>query len=221
MRRERPAMVSWPSRATARRIAVAAAVVAAGIATAAAVIATAVPDTAGSKIAADSRLALPSQAASAPRAAEPEIDVGTPVVLSIPRIGVDAPVVPVGVTPAGHMDTPKGGEKTGWFAHGPEPGEEGSAVIAGHSGLRSGPAVFDELVRIEPGDRLYVVDDEGTTIEFRVRETRTCDWDAKPPDVFTSDEGRHLNLITCTGSWDAAAGTHGERLIVFSDVVGP
>jgi LPXTG-site transpeptidase (sortase) family protein len=188
-----------------------AALVAVSITIAAAAVAIAAPDTSGSKLAADSCLVPPSPVASVPRAAEPELDFATPVALSIPRIGVDAPVVPVGVTPAGHMDTPKGGDKTGWYAHGPEPGEEGSAVIAGHSGLASGPAVFDELVQVAPGDPLYVVDEEGTTIEFRVREIRTYDWDARPPDVFTSEEGRHLNLITCTGSWDAAAGTHGDE----------
>ena len=214
-------MVEGPIGPTARRMALLITVAAAAVATAAAVIAFALPGAPRTTPAAEPPRTLPSQAASAAPASEPEIDVGTPVRLRIPRIGVDAPVVPVGVTPAGHMDTPKGGEKTGWYAHGPEPGDEGSAVIGGHSVLRSGPAVFDELVEVEPGDRLYVVDDEGTTIEFRVREIRTYDWDTEAPDVFSSKDGSHLNLVTCTGSWDAAAGTHSDRLVVFADVVLP
>jgi LPXTG-site transpeptidase (sortase) family protein len=206
---------------TEKHIAIGAGLVVAAIATAAAVIALTAPDVPVTKPIVEVPQAAASPATPAEPGSEPEFDAGTPVQLLIPRIGVDAPVVAVGVTPAGHMDTPKGGDKTGWYALGPEPGDEGSAVIAGHSGMRSGPAAFDELVQVEPGDRLYVVDDAGATIEFRVRETRTYAWDAKPAGVFTSEEGRHLNLITCTGSWDAAAGTHSERLIVFTDAVGP
>jgi sortase A len=94
-------------------------------------------------------------------------------------------------------------------------------VIAGHSGYRTGPAVFDDLEALQPGDRIYVVDDAGTTIEFTVRESREYGPYERPEEVFASNEGRHLNLITCTGSWDSAAGTHSKRLVVFADATLP
>lgn len=146
---------------------------------------------------------------------------GVPVRLKIPRIGVDAPVVGVGVTPEGIMESPEGPEATGWYEPGVRPGDEGSAVIAGHSGYRTGPAVFDDLTELREGDRIYVLDDTGTSIAFQVAESRLYDPDARAAEVFTRAEGRHLNLITCTGVWDAAAGTHSNRLVVFADAIPP
>jgi hypothetical protein len=34
--------------------------------------------------------------------------------------------------------------------------------------------------------------------------------------VFAPSTGRRLNLITCTGAFDVAAGTHSQRLVVFA-----
>jgi LPXTG-site transpeptidase (sortase) family protein len=156
-----------------------------------------------------------------PEPAPPMPVFGVPVRLRIPALNVEAPVVTVGLTEEGAMDAPEGPENTGWYELGPRPGEQGSAVIAGHSGYRTGPAVFDDLETLQPGDRIYVVDDAGTTIEFTVRESREYDPYDRPEEVFASNEGRHLNLITCTGSWDSAAGTHSKRLVVFADATLP
>lgn len=142
---------------------------------------------------------------------------GVPARLKIPKLGIDAPVISVGVTRSGVMESPKGHADTGWYKHGAVPGDKGSAVIAGHSGYRSGPAVFDDLEKLKPGDTIYVVDEAGTTVPFQVRESRLYKPTDSPAEVFIADEGRHLNLITCTGGWDARTGTHTKRLVVFSD----
>lgn len=34
--------------------------------------------------------------------------------------------------------------EAGWWSGGPEPGERGAAVIAGHVGSKNGPAIFYE-----------------------------------------------------------------------------
>jgi LPXTG-site transpeptidase (sortase) family protein len=153
--------------------------------------------------------------------APPVPSFGVPVRLRIPALNVEAPVVAVGLTEEGAMDSPEGAEDTGWYELGPRPGEQGSAVIAGHSGYRTGPAVFDDLEQLEPGDSIYVIDDAGATVEFVVRESREYDPYERPEEVFTRNEGQHLNLITCTGSWDSAAGTHTKRLVVFADAALP
>ena len=59
---------------------------------------------------------------------------GFPVRLRIPSINVDAPVEYVGLTPDGAMDVPKERANVAWFNLGPRPGENGSAVVAGHYG---------------------------------------------------------------------------------------
>lgn len=145
---------------------------------------------------------------------------GLPVRLKIPGISVDAPIEYVGLTPDGAMGIPKGPSDVGWFELGPRPGEEGSAVMAGHYGTwKNGQgSVFDNLHKLRPGDKLYVEDEKGAIISFVVRESRRYDPKADAADVFTaSDEKPHLNLITCEGTWNKASKSYPQRLVVFAD----
>jgi LPXTG-site transpeptidase (sortase) family protein len=142
-----------------------------------------------------------------------------PVRLSIPKIKVDAAVQYVGLTSAGAMETPKDPAEVGWYSLGPRPGENGSAVIAGHFGWENGiPAVFDKISTLRKGDKIYVEDGKGAIITFVVREIRTYDPTAEASEVFdSSDEKAHLNLITCEGVWDAVSKSYSKRLVVFAD----
>ncbi len=119
------------------------------------------------------------------------------------------------------MEAPATPEATGWYGRGPRPGEAGSAVIAGHRGYRTGTAVFDELHALRPGDLVHVFDEAGGTVAFRVRESRRYRPWSRRSEVFSASDGRYLNLITCAGEWDPAAGTHTERLVVFCEAVDP
>ena len=146
--------------------------------------------------------------------------IGLPVRLIIPRLGVNAAVEDVGLTPDGAMGVPASPGTVAWFKLGPRPGDKGSAVIDGHSGYKNGvSAVFDDLPSLRKGDLLFVKDAKGVLVQFVVRRSRMYDRNANASAVFAGNEGRHLNLITCTGSWDAAAGTHAQRLVVFTDAV--
>lgn len=143
-----------------------------------------------------------------------------PVRLKIPAIDVDAPIEYVGLTPDGAMGIPKGPSDVGWFELGPRPGEEGSAVMAGHYGTwKNGQgSVFDNLHKLLPGDKLYVEDEKGVVTVFVVRESRRYDPEADAADVFTaSDEKPHLNLITCEGAWNKVSKSFPQRLVVFAD----
>jgi sortase A len=148
-----------------------------------------------------------------------EQEPGWPVRLTIPRIGVDAQVQPVGVTPSGQMAAPQGRLAVGWYGFGTRPGEVGSAVIDGHRGYAIGHAVFDDLPKLSPGDKIFVYDPQGGAVGFVVRDSKTYLPDAKVPEVFHSSKGRHLNLITCAGSWNPLTGSHSERLVVFADAI--
>jgi len=139
--------------------------------------------------------------------------------LKIPKINLNAAIESVGLTPDGAMDAPKGPTNTAWFNLGPSPGEKGSAVIDGHFGWYNGkPAVFDDLNKLQKGDKLYVEDETGASTTFVVRMSRSYDPKADATDVFGSDDGKaHLNLITCEGVWDKATKSYSNRLVVFSD----
>lgn len=139
----------------------------------------------------------------------------------IPKIGVDAAIEYVGVTPDGSMGIPSGPSTTAWFDLGPRPGEIGTAVIDGHFGWKDNiPAVFDDLHTLQKGDILQVQDDKGATINFVVREVRTYGQN-QTKDAFgalgPSDGKAHLNLITCEGIWSSSQKSYADRLIVFAD----
>ncbi len=144
---------------------------------------------------------------------------GLPLRLTIPVIKVDALIEHVGLTPDGAMDVPKGPDEAVWFNLGPRPGENGSAVIAGHNGWKNNrPAIFDNLHKLQIGDEMTVEDENGLITTFVVREIRTYGKDEAAPDVFGSSDGKpHLNLITCMGDWNNAEKTFSNRLIVFAD----
>lgn len=142
-----------------------------------------------------------------------------PLRLKIPSIGVDAFVEHVGIDRTGAMDTPENPDDVAWYKFGPQPGETGSAVIAGHYGWKNNiPAVFDNLDKLQIGNKIFVSDLNGITTTFIVREIRIYDKDAVATEVFTSSDGKiHLNLITCAGDWNNAEKSRSDRLVVFTD----
>lgn len=147
------------------------------------------------------------------------VETEQPVRLMIPAIGADALIESLGLTPEGIMDSPEGPANAGWYNLGVHPGEIGSAVIDGHSGWKDDiPAVFDNLHKLEPGDKIYIEDNKGVITTFVVRESRTYDPEADASEVFFSnDDGAHLNLITCNGVWNEATQSSSKRLVIFAD----
>lgn len=151
--------------------------------------------------------------------AEGQVPRGLPTRIKIPKINLDAEIEYVGLTPHGEMATPESTSNVGWYELGVRPGEEGSAVIAGHYGWGEGKASsFDELHKLRVGDTFSVEDDAGGVTTFVVRANRRYDPEDDASGVFTStDGGAHLNLITCEGDWDPVSKSYSKRLVVFAD----
>lgn len=142
-----------------------------------------------------------------------------PIRIKIPSIKVDAVIKPVGLTKYKTMEAPKEPEDTTWFKLGVSPGEKGSSVIAGHRGWKKGKAIFDDLNKIQLGDKVYVENEKGEMLAFVVREMRTYDALDIAPEVWNKKDSAHLNLITCSGDWNASTGTSDKRLVVFTDLI--
>ncbi len=144
---------------------------------------------------------------------------GLPSRLTIPKIGVDTMIESVGLTPGGAMGVPTEAQNAAWFNLGPHPGQNGNAVIDGHLNWTHGTAaVFDNLYKLRPGDKLSVEDEEGRTTTFVVREFRIYDQNQDASDVFGLGDGQaHLNLITCEGLWNKVERSYPNRLVVFTD----
>ena len=139
--------------------------------------------------------------------------------LLIPSINVDAVIKAMGVTSAGAMAVPNNRVDVGWYSLGTKPGDTGSAVIGGHDNYGGGDGAFVDLNRLKVGDVLSVVDAKGVSTSFVVREMKTFAATDENTGIFASTSGAHLNLITCSGVWDAAAESYTTRLVVFTDKV--
>jgi peptidoglycan hydrolase-like protein with peptidoglycan-binding domain len=152
-------------------------------------------------------------------------EIGLPMRLVIPKLSIDAGFQNTGVKSDGTMEVPSNIYDVGWFTDSARPGEKGVAIVTGHvAQIRGGvvvkPGVFSDLSDLNPGNELTILDDKKKTITFVVRMVRSYDPAADATDVFTAnDNGAHLNLITCEGSWNASRLSYTERLVVFTDAV--
>lgn len=139
--------------------------------------------------------------------------------LKIPKIGIDAVIKDMGVTPTGAMAVPNNNIDVGWFSFGAHIGETGSAVIGAHNRLNSKPGVFARLNELKKDDIVSVVDINGNNLSFIVRDIHTYDALDTNTGIFESKDGIHLNLITCTGPLDPKTKSHTKRLVIFTDLI--
>jgi len=148
-----------------------------------------------------------------------QIIISLPTRIIIPSIGVNAAIEQVGINPDGLMDVPKDPSNAGWYSLGPTPGDAGSAVIDGHVDKPTGAnAVFTNLHKLQPGDKITIENSLGKTTSFLVRELKTYKPTADASGVFISQDGlAHLNLITCFGNWDTNINGYEKRLVIFTD----
>ena len=165
--------------------------------------------------------AMRSAPLAAKAVAQTVATIPEPVQLEIQSIDVAATINPVGLTQQGDMDIDDNGQQLAWYKLGPKPGEEGSAVIAGHYGWKDGVAsIFNDLHTLKKGDTIVTRGQDGQLKTFVVTRSETYSPNQDATSVFKSDDGKaHLNLITCQGSWNNSAQTYSERLVVFTTLV--
>jgi len=143
-----------------------------------------------------------------------------PVRIVIPSIGLSAPVVPLGLNPDRTLQVPRHFGDTGWFRGGPEPGEPGAAVIVGHVGSRSGPAVFYRLREVRVGELVAIRLQGGSTVRYVVNSTVRVRKSRFPTKrVYAKTKQPTLRLITCAGKLNRSTGHHPDNYIVFASIV--
>lgn len=154
---------------------------------------------------------------------EPEPPVAPPVRLRIPRINVNARIIPVGVNRYGEMDSPNDAWSVAWYAPGYKPWESGNAVLAGHVDyINVGPAVFWNLKVLAPGDRLVVVAEDNQEYQFEVKEIQRYYANNAPIDrIFGPNPNRGLNLVTCGGVFNPRTHEYDQRIVVYTEAVPP
>lgn len=150
-------------------------------------------------------------------AAEATEQVADPLRVRIPAIGVDAPVGPLHVDENGVLPPPDGNHITGWWQQGPEPGERGPAVIAGHVDSYRGPAVFFRLHELRNGDAIFIDRADGSTAVFATQRVERHDKNTFPTEhVYGDTPDSQLRLITCGGDFDDAERRYLDNIIVYA-----
>jgi LPXTG-site transpeptidase (sortase) family protein len=147
-----------------------------------------------------------------------------PYRMVIEKIGVDAPVVEMGVDSRGVPYVPLNAYDVAWYNFSSPPGAGSNAVFAGHV-YWQGAAVFADLKELEPGDIVRLVAEDGREFVYSVVANFTVDPDN--PDslqVMAPTPRDTITLITCDGTWisDPNAqfgGYYTDRLIVQAELV--
>jgi hypothetical protein len=138
-----------------------------------------------------------------------------PVRLEIPAIGVSSPLLRLGLNPDGTMQVPGDFQVAGWFTGGPQPGQLGPAVIAGHVDSRTGPAVFYRLRDLRPGDQIRVVRADRPVVRFQVESLASYPRRSLPDEaVYGATSTPAVHLIPCAGTFDRARHSYRDNQVV-------
>lgn len=142
-----------------------------------------------------------------------------PINLTVPSIGLKVPVVPVGLLPDRSLQIPDSSSEAGWYVGSPAPGRTGTAILDGHLDTATGTALFWNLHKIKPGDKIEIGSNNGSTAVFTVQSLKYYPQNNFPAAAVYGQTGYpSLRLITCAGSWDEAAGHYTENLVIFAGI---
>lgn len=139
-----------------------------------------------------------------------------PTALVIPTIDVLRPVRAVGLEDNGELEVPDETE-IGWYQYGATPGDPGATVLAAHVTWNRNLGPFYRLGEMEPGERVDVVLDDGTTRVYEVVERTIYGKDDLPRNRIWRNTGpESLVLITCGGSYNPDIRRYRENIVVYA-----
>ena len=150
--------------------------------------------------------------------------------LIIDKIGVDAPVVALGVDENGIPEVPDNPYDVAWYNFSSKPGSGSNAVFAGHFDwtVNGQPVigVFYSLADLSVGDVIEVKLEDGTDYTYRViGNLAILDGDKTAMDMMAATPSDMVTLITCGGVWtpdpsDPLGGRYDHRQVVRAELVG-
>jgi LPXTG-site transpeptidase (sortase) family protein len=164
----------------------------------------------------------PVEANEAPAPSEP--DAPRPIHISISRIGIDAPIIVMGLDSRNYPEVPDSGSEVAWYTFSAPPGSGSNAVFSGHVdwyywGL-PGAGVFYHLRELQIGDEISLKLDDGSQLRYMVTGNVAVAYDdpnvVKVMDPTSRDV---ITLITCGGTWlrdysNPSGGNYSHRVIV-------
>lgn len=145
-----------------------------------------------------------------------------PRVMTIDKIGVNARIIPLGVTSSNKLKAPSNIYDIGWYNASAQPGQPGAMLVDGHVSSWTSDGVFKNLKNLVPGDIITVERGDGQKLQFRVVKSQTYVESATDmrAALLPVTEGKNgLNLITCYGRVRPGTSEFEQRLIVFTEQI--
>lgn len=144
-----------------------------------------------------------------------------PTHISVPSVGIDAPVRSVGRDSSGGIEMPPVLDwTTGWYKYSPTPGQIGPAIIVGHVDTYKGISVFWRLRDVKQGDIINVTRADGKTAKFRVMALKQFNQSNFPTDeVYGNIKYPGLRLITCGGAFNKQTASYTQNTVVYAFMI--
>jgi sortase (surface protein transpeptidase) len=141
--------------------------------------------------------------------------------LAIPSIGVNAPLMSLGLNKDRSLQVPGNAYTAGWFKGAPRPGQVGPAVIAAHVHFNHRVGAFARLSQVKIYDRIIVTTKNGTKVAFVVTRVARFQKNRFPTKlVYGNLTYPGLRLITCEG-FDSKTDTYRDNVVVFARIDVP
>ena len=139
--------------------------------------------------------------------------------VALPRLGVNAPIVRVGIDGERKMVVPRNARDVAWLDRGGIPGYTNNVLLAGHIAYSRVPGSFGRIGELKAGDEIRL-DIGGKKLRYRViwncLFSRNTD---RAEQIMGYTEKPSLTLISCGGGWDAGARTHSGRIAVRAEQI--
>jgi LPXTG-site transpeptidase (sortase) family protein len=136
----------------------------------------------------------------------------------LPTLGVDAPIVKVGVGTDGTMVVPTNARDVAWLDQGGIPGDTNNVVLAGHISYSRRAGSFFRLRELAKGDAITVAMD-GKHYKYKV--AWNCFFDRNTSfagQIMGKTNVPSVTLISCGGVFDSRARTHTQRIAVRAEM---
>ncbi len=166
----------------------------------------------------------PAPASTPPAAPAPAVPLtlpaSPPVSVRAATVGMQSPLVQVGLNPDGTIEVPVAYDTAAWYRLGPIPGSLGPAVIVGHVDSYQGPGVFFTLGAMRPGAIIDVTRVDATVAHFRVDAVNSYPKNHFPTAaVYGPIDYAGLRVITCGGVFDQTTRSYESNTVVFASLV--
>jgi LPXTG-site transpeptidase (sortase) family protein len=150
----------------------------------------------------------------------------------IPRLYLDAPIIPLGVDASNSPQVPDRPDQVAWYTFSATPGNNSNAVFGGHVDWQTQagvpiPGVFYRLRELQIGDDVRVTLADGAEVSYKVTGNVATAYD--DPNVIKAMNPTSrdvITIITCGGTWLKGApgpygGNYSHRVVVRAERVAP